>query len=401
MTRDSARVLVLCTRDWFGAARLPAALARAGFQVASLGFPGALISHSRYVATHFPLPLAGSDAELLAALEHALTRFEPALVIPGDDPAVELLHALAAELATRPDSGGEVSRCLVRSLGDSRHYPKVQSRRALHALGVELGLRAPEQAVVANAEQAAEFAEKYGFPLILKAENTCAGYGTSICRDRAALSAGFAYFDARYGARNQTVDAVTVQRFIVGRTAMRAISAHEGEVLGGLSAYKRETHPAPTGPSTVVELFENAEMAHTVASVTRAFQLTGFASFDFMIEDESGAAYLIELNPRPTPICHLGGAFGDDLCGALWQRLTGSPPRAVLPRAEGRLVVLFPQEWVRNANSPYFQQHFHDVPWGEPELTRALTAMGVEQMGWTHMRREETRRESLRALAAR
>jgi hypothetical protein len=120
-----------------------------------------------------------------------------------------------------------------------------------------------------------------------------------------------------------------------------------------------------------------------------------------MLESDGGAAYLIELNPRPTPICHLGGAFGDDLCGALWQRLTGSPPHGVSSRADGRLVVLFPQEWVRTANSPYFQQGFHDVPWGEPELLRTLTAMGVEQMGWTHLRREETRRESLRALAAR
>jgi hypothetical protein len=114
---------------------------------------------------------------------------------------------------------------------------------------------------------------------------------------------------------------------------MRAISAMEGAVLGGLSAYKLETHPAPTGPSTVVEFFENVEMAQEAASVTRDFELSGFASFDFMIEAQSGAAYLIELNPRPTPVCHLGGAFGDDLCGALWQQLTGTPPRAAFSPA--------------------------------------------------------------------
>jgi predicted ATP-grasp superfamily ATP-dependent carboligase len=391
----------LCTRDWFGSARLPAALVRAGFEVASLGFPGALITHSRYVTTHFPLPSAANDSEVLAALERALVAFQPTLVIPGDDPAVEVLHAFAAELRARPNSGAELGRCLTRSLGDPLHYAKVQSRRALHALGLELGLRMPEQAVVANATEAEYFAEKYGFPLILKAENTCAGFGTSICRDRAALSAGFSYFDARYGARNLPLSTITVQRFITGRTAMRAVATYEGKVLAGLSAYKLETHPAPTGPSTVVDFFENDEMERAVASVTHAFNLSGFASFDFMIEAETGAAYLIELNPRPTPICHLGGAFGDDLCGALWQRVTGSPPVAVLPRAEGRRVALFPQEWARVADSPYFQQAFHDVPWGEPELMRTLAAMAVEQMGWTHMQREEKRRDSLRALAER
>jgi predicted ATP-grasp superfamily ATP-dependent carboligase len=278
----------------------------------------------------------------------------------------------------------------------------VQSRRALHTLALALGLRVPEQAVVENVEQARAFAEHYGFPVILKAENTCAGYGTSICRDHEALASGFAYFDARYGARNLPISAITVQRFITGRTAMRAVSACAGDVLAGLSAYKLETHPAPTGPSTVVEFFEHAEMAAAAASVTRAFSLSGFASFDFMIESDTGRAYLIELNPRPTPICHLGGAFGDDLCGALWQRLTSSTPRASLPRASGQRVVLFPQEWVRSCESPYFfDASFHDVPWDEPSLLQRLTSMGLEQMGWTHLRREETRRESLRELAAR
>lgn len=395
----NTRVLIVCTRDWFGSARLPAPLTRAGFEVGALSFRSALITQSGYVAKHFSLPLAASDADLLVAVERALSAFDPELVIPGDDPAVELLHAAAAEFGKRGESAGELVRCLTRSLGDPAHYDSVQSRRGLHGLAGKLGLRVPEQDVVSNAEQALSFAERHGFPVILKAENTCAGYGTSICRDRDALRAGFSYFEARFGATNLPISALTVQRFVHGRTAMRAISALSGQVLGGLSAYKLETHPAPTGPSTVVEFFENPEMERAVESVTRAFSLSGFASFDFMIEDASGFAYLIELNPRPTPICHLGGAFGDDLCGALWQRITGTSPRATLSRAEGPRVALFPQEWIRRADSPYIAQAFHDVPWQEPLLVKMLTAMGLEQMGWAHMRREETRRESLRALS--
>jgi hypothetical protein len=397
----NTRVLIVCTRDWFGSARLPAPLTRAGFEVGALSFPSALITQSGYVAKHFSLPLAANDAELLSAVERALLAFDPELVVPGDDPAVELLHAAAAELGKRGEAGTKLVGCLTRSLGDPAHYASVQSRRGLHDLARRLGLRVPEQGVVSDAEQALSFAERHGFPVILKAENTCAGYGTSICRDREALRAGFSYFEARFGATKLPIRTLTVQRFVQGRTAMRAISALSGQVLGGLSAYKLETHPAPTGPSTVVEFFDNEEMGHTVEAVTRAFSLSGFASFDFMIEEASGLAYLIELNPRPTPICHLGGAFGDDLCGALWEKITGSSPRATLQRAEGRRVALFPQEWIRRADSPHIERAFHDVPWQEPLLVKMLCAMGVEQMGWTHMRREESRRESLRALSER
>jgi hypothetical protein len=397
----NTRVLIVCTRDWFGSARLPAPLTRAGFEVGALSFPSALITRSGYVAKHFSLPFAANDAELLSAVERALLAFDPELMIPGDDPAVELLHAAAAELGKRGEAGAKLRRCLTRSLGDPAHYVSVQSRRGLHDLGRKLGLRVPEQDVVSDTQQALAFAERHGFPVILKAENTCAGYGTSICKDREALRAGFSYFEARFGGTKLPISTLTVQRFVHGRTAMRAISALSGQVLGGLSAYKLETHPAPTGPSTVVEFFENEEMERAAEAVTRVFSLSGFASFDFMIEDASGLAYLIELNPRPTPICHLGGAFGDDLCGALWEKITGSSPRTALQRAEGRRVALFPQEWIRRADSPHIERAFHDVPWQEPLLMKMLSAMGVEQMGWTHMRREESRRESLRALSER
>jgi carbamoyl-phosphate synthase large subunit len=397
MTIDLTRILILTTRDWFGSARLPAALARAGFEVASLAFPGALITQSSHVTAQFSLPSAAADLELLAALRKTLLAFAPALVVPGDDPAVELLHALGAEVFANGET--ELRACFERSLGDPRHYGKVQSRRELHAAAVRLGVRVPEQGVVTNAREAEAFAEQYGFPLILKAENTCAGFGTAICADPAALKAAFVRFDAGYGFARLPLAAITVQRFVQGRTAMRAIVASEGRVLAGLSAYKLETHPAPTGPSTVIEFFENQAMERAAVSVTESFGLSGFASFDFMIEDEGGAAYLIELNPRPVPICHLGGAFGDDLCGALWQRLNGTPPRSSLAPVPGRRVALFPQEWVRASDSPHLQQAFHDVPWDEPLLARALTVMGVEQIGWNHLLREERRREGMRGLA--
>lgn len=401
MTTDSTRILILTTRDWFGSARLPAALARAGFEVGALAFPGALITQSSYVSAQFSLPSAASDLELLTAIERTLRAFAPALVVPGDDPAVEVLHALAAQVFARGTPRGVLAACLERSLGEPGHYAAVQSRRALHAAARRLAVRVPEQSLVASASDAEAFAEQHGFPLVLKAENSCAGFGTAICEERVALTAAFSRLQARYGVGAPPLGAISAQRFIRGRTAMRAIVASDGVVLAGLTAYKLETHPAPTGPSTVVEFFDNEEMERAARSLTKSFGLSGFASFDFMIEADSGAAYLIELNPRPVPICHLGGAFGDDLCGALWQRLTGAPPRGSLARAAGRRVALFPQEWVRAHDGSYFNQMFHDVPWDEPLLVRALTAMAVEQIGWYTLRREDERRSTIRDLAER
>jgi predicted ATP-grasp superfamily ATP-dependent carboligase len=398
MTHQS-KVLIFATRDWFGPARLPSALVRAGFSVVSLSFAEALITHSRHVETRLLLPDAPSDTDFITALRRALLSVEPDLVVPGDDPAVELLHALYFD--AKANGPASLTACLQRSLGDSAHYPQVQSRQGLHAQAVELGLRLPEQEVVTSLDEAKGFADRHGFPLVLKVENSSAGFGTYICKDVAALAAGFAYFDARFGRRGQTPSVMLAQRFITGQVAMRAVVALAGRVLAGLSALKVETHPAPTGPSTIVEFIENHEMARSAEELTRAFGIAGFASFDFMLEEGTGAAYLIELNPRPTPIVHLGGAFGPDLAGALWQALTRTPPRASQAVDARRRVALFPQEWVRQKDSAYFEKAFHDVPWDDPGLVSALVLQAREQMGWAQLSREEIRRERVRVLAER
>ena len=108
-----------------------------------------------------------------------------------------------------------------------------------------------------------------------------------------------------------------VQGFVAGPTAMRAVIAWRGRVLSGLSAIKRETHPYPTSPSSVVEFIEHEEMRDAAQKLVAALGFSGFASLDFQL-DADGRAHLIEFNPRPTPICHLGEVLlGRDLCSCL------------------------------------------------------------------------------------
>ena len=100
---------------------------------------------------------------------------------------------------------------------------------------------------------------------------------------------------------------------------------------------------------------------------------TGFLGFDFMIEDATGDAYLIECNPRPIQVCHLGSRIGADLCGALAARLRqAAPPSQTAIRAEE--IALFPQEWQRDAGSLADTDRYLDVPWEDQPLLRAMVA---------------------------
>jgi hypothetical protein len=98
--------------------------------------------------------------------------------------------------------------------------------------------------------------------------------------------------------------------------------------------------------------------------------LSGFFGLDFMIDDESGATYLIEMNPRCTPLCHLQLGGRRDMVGALWSQLTEQPPRFASPLTNSDLIAYFPQ--ARNSNSEFLEASFHDVPEGEPALTEEL-----------------------------
>jgi hypothetical protein len=100
--------------------------------------------------------------------------------------------------------------------------------------------------------------------------------------------------------------------------------------------------------------------------------LSGFCGFDFIIEDSTRAAYLIEMNARATPLCHLAVGSGECLATAMSARLLGlSPPRTV-PATGNDIVAYFPQAWLQEPDSELLYHAYHDVPWDEPGLVREL-----------------------------
>lgn len=392
------RVLIVSLRNWLGASRLPKAFAQAGFHVTTLCFPSLLLARSRSANAQLFLPDQGSEADLIAATRATLLAAAPSIVVPTDEAAVELLQAVAATAAEEPATSGALLDLLRDSLGDFAHHRVLRDRRALADLARNLGLRAPAHGVIHDRAEALEFAERHGQALVLKAEESFAGLGVSICKDPAAVEAAI----VRLAGSNQRAlsDGMLAQAFVPGRTAMRAVVAWRGEVLAGLSALKLETHPGGTGPSSVVEFIAQPEMASAARAMIRALGFSGFASLDFILED-SGAAHLIELNPRPTPICHLGAHLGLDLCVALRRALHGEPSEEREATNLPCTVALFPQEWVRNSSSPYFAEAFHDVPWDEPDLVEAYVLAARNQMRWGDFRYQEERRQKIRELLTR
>jgi ATP-grasp domain len=123
-------------------------------------------------------------------------------------------------------------------------------------------------------------------------------------------------------------------------------------------------------------------MIDTAKRVVAALGLSGMIGFDFMIEAASGDAYLIEMNPRNTPICAVRLGPGRDLAEALVARLALRPVRERPPRTERDIVVFFPDTWREDPANHFLHSGYHDVPWEQPELVRALMQPERRERYW-------------------
>jgi len=166
----------------------------------------------------------------------------------------------------------------------------------------------------------------------------------------------------------------------------------KGKVDCGLSVQVLQT-AHPTGPATVVRTIDNPEMALAAARMVRRLNLSGFVGFDFVIEASSGKAYLLEMNLRPTPICHLAVDRFTDMVGALARILsdlrTGRRSRASIVTRD---IALFPQEMWRDASSNHLRNAYHDIPGDIPQFVSAYREpVASEPLTWVDCARSNYR----------
>jgi len=367
-----------------GTCRLPKVLSEAGFEIASLSQASSLLYNTRYLQRRFRLHARRFAPIMLADLERAHRNFRPDIIIPCDERAASLVRYWAAIERRAPGhlSSGLLS-CLMRSLGQLDTLDSRALKSETQRLARSLGLRTPREVAVDTSNEARQAAASIGYPVVLKLSHGAGGHGVRICDDEAALDKAFGAFDAgrspikafrRKLLRRDWFPSrsnIAVQEFIPGTPAMTCAATVSGKTVAVISAFASQTARA-TGPASVVRLAPHEGMVNATSAMIEAFGATGFVSFDFVI-DAAGQEYLLECNPRPTHILHLGGLVEVDLAKSLLEALNGTVPTIPqIVRDLDRKVAFFPNEWRRDPNSPALTESHHDVPWDDPELIKAM-----------------------------
>jgi hypothetical protein len=389
-------VLLATTSRWYPTARLTTALASAGCKVEAVCPAGHPLRKTKSVRrAHVYHGLAP-----LVSFARAISLTQPDFIVSGDDLATQHLHRLYAQQQSSGKADSPICALIARSLGSPDSFPVVSARAAFMDVAHEEGVRVPSTQVIRNMDDLRNWVARTGFPTVLKANGTSGGDGVRIVHTLAEAERCFNDLQAppllARAVKRALVDqdktlvwpsilrrrpVVNAQAFIAGQEATSTIFCWKGAVLASLH-FEVVNKASSAGHATVVRLIENAEMSTAVEGMVRRLSLSGFYGFDFMLESDTGDAYLIEVNPRSTQVGHLSLGAGHDLPAALYAALSGKPVQPSPKVTEKDTVALFPQEWIRDPESPFLRTAYHDIPWEEPELIRDCVSNRRKQSAW-------------------
>jgi ATP-grasp domain len=385
------KILICASLWWPSSARLAVAFLRHGCSVSVVCPPGHPLRYVSGVSSVYPY----EGMAPLGLVRAAIRSTQPTIIVPCDDMSVWQLHALHE---TEPD----LRPVIERSLGAAEAYPTIQHRAELLRVAQELGIRVPYTQTLNSAEEL----KSWGFdqPAVLKLDGTWGGEGVAIVdsleeatqRFNAAprtMKAWMAWkrflvnrhFFALWAWRRRQSSQMTIQEYIPGHPATTMFACWQGEVLAS-STVEVLVSQAPTGAANVVQAIKHDEIENAVRVLSRKLNLSGFHGLDFVLERDTKAAYLVELNPRATQLGHLNLSAKGDLAGVMAGKLKNEAPSEAAAFAGDqildRTIAFFPHTFKTNPRCADLYDGYHDVPWDEPALVRELMAESWPERQW-------------------
>jgi glutathione synthase/RimK-type ligase-like ATP-grasp enzyme len=404
------KILIIAAHNMPLTARISMALADAGFRIATLAPPGNPVRRLRSVRNHFVRRASLPEKSLVRAIE----QWSPDFLVCTDDLSIRDLQALHQRLSASDDKADQrISDLIELSLGPAADFDTTRNKSVFLTRVEAEGLRCPRTIVVPAACPFTSIPAELVYPIIVKADQSYGGACVRWAGSAAAVRAAVwelqtpttwrgifrRFAGVILGSKALTPfklplrRTISLQQCIEGRPSNRAVVCWKGEVLAGISAEAVEVLKA-NGPASVVRLIDHPEMTSVSAHMVRCLNLSGFVGFDFIL-DASDRAWVIEMNPRVTPICHLTPADGTNLAASLWRQMSGLPPLPAPASASRDVIALFPSEIIRSQASEHLQSCRHDVPWSELQLVHCMLDQALRRSftkrvhNWTFKRRDQ------------
>jgi ATP-grasp domain-containing protein len=395
-----ARALVVLTQKWVSTGQLISALTTVGFQVAIVCPAKSPIRKLKNIDARYNYRRWRSQT----SIKTAISAWSPDLLICADDIAVRDLHRIhlhASVEVDRPQSKS-LAELVELSLGSGQTFPTTRSKSELVSVARSLGIRCPSTTILSDNTDLMRRLEEVIYPVMVKMDESWSGRGVRLANNKdelldATLELSFPHdwpwqlkrLSARlirgfpYRWWPPLPKNMSIQQSVVGRPACRAVASWQGKILAGISIEALETQPR-FGPTTIAKIIDHSEMTNAAEVVVNKLNLSGFLGFDFILGQDN-RAWLLEMNPRVTPTCHLRTSL-PSLPASLFAAITGALPHGDVRVLPHDTVAIF------NSLTPFDYAHvswpvFDDTPDGEPAFINACRNMEQRRFLYKFVRR--------------
>lgn len=205
---------------------------------------------------------------------------------------------LAFQLAEK----GILARCGVTILGTSLEgITKAEDREHFRSLMEEIGEPVPPSVIVSGVEEALQFAEEIGYPVIVRPAYTLGGTGGGIAHDRQSLGD-----IAKSGIQASLIDQILVEKSVAGwkEIEYEVIRDSQGNCITVCHMENLDPVGVHTGDSIVTapcqtltdrELQALGSSAH---KIVKALKIEGGCNVQYALHPERLEYVVIEVNPR-------------------------------------------------------------------------------------------------------
>jgi len=229
----------------------------------------------------------------------------PAVIRAAMGSGADAIHPGYGFLAERPDFADAcVNQGLIfigpqalhiRQMGD-----KLLARKMAAALNIPV---IPGSCLVRNLQEAAQFAEKTGYPLLLKAAAGGGGRGMKILQgpeelkclfNEASAEASAAFGDDRLYVERYIPNARHIEVQVLGDRHGNIIHMFERDC----SLQRRYQKILEESPSTVLTPQQRSEFFEAALLIARRIDFESAGTVEFILDQDSGRFYFLEMNTR-------------------------------------------------------------------------------------------------------
>ncbi len=205
-------------------------------------------------------------------------------------------------LAVSLDESGILEECQVKLLGSSLEaIQKAEDREKFRTLMDELNEPVPPSEIVTNVDAAIQFADKIGYPIIVRPAFTLGGTGGGMCENKKDL-----VHIVQNGLTLSPVSQCLIEKSIAGfkeveyeviRDAKdQAIVVCDMENLDPVGIHTGDS--IVVAPSVTLTDKENELLRNVSLKLIRALQIEGGCNVQLAQDPHSSQYYIIEVNPR-------------------------------------------------------------------------------------------------------